>query len=52
MGPRTATDNLVHNYLFLRRAIGFLGIGLPFVLVFGKLVVDGGGLLNSISGYY
>ncbi|RSN55993.1 DUF998 domain-containing protein [Amycolatopsis sp. WAC 04182] len=52
MSPRTATDNLVHNYLFLRRAIGFLGIGLPFVLVFGKLVVDGGGLLNSISGYY
>lgn len=52
MGPRTATDNLVHNYLFLRRAIGFLGIGLPFVLIFGKLLVDGGGLLNSISGYY
>lgn len=52
MGPRTASDNLVHNYLFLRRAIGFLGIGLPFVLVFGKMVVDGGGLLNSISGYY
>lgn len=52
MGPRTATDNLVHNYLFLRRAIGFLGIGLPFVLVFGKMAVDGGGLLNSISGYY
>ncbi|WP_340684231.1 DUF998 domain-containing protein [Amycolatopsis coloradensis] len=52
MSPRTATDNLVHNYLFLRRAVGFLGIGLPFVLVFGKMVVDGGGLLNSISGYY
>lgn len=52
MGPRTATDNLVHNYLFLRRAIGFLGTGLPFVLVLGKLLVDGGGLLNSISGYY
>ncbi|RSM70213.1 DUF998 domain-containing protein [Amycolatopsis sp. WAC 01375] len=52
MSPRTASDNLVHNYLFLRRAIGFLGIGLPFVLIFGKLAVDGGGLLNSISGYY
>ncbi|MFI6306890.1 DUF998 domain-containing protein [Amycolatopsis thailandensis] len=52
MGARTASDNLVRNYLFLRRAIGFLGIGLPFVLIFGKLIVDGGGLLNSISGYY
>ncbi len=52
MSPRTASDNLVHNYLFLRRAIGFLGIGLPFVLIFGKIAVDGGGLLNSISGYY
>ncbi|WP_410583022.1 DUF998 domain-containing protein [Amycolatopsis sp. lyj-108] len=52
MSARAASDNLVHNYLFLRRAIGFLGIGLPFVLIFGKLVVDGGGLLNSISGYY
>ncbi|WP_181776448.1 DUF998 domain-containing protein [Amycolatopsis pittospori] len=52
MSPRTASDNLVRNYLFLRRAIGFLGIGLPFVLVFGKVLVDGGGLLNSISGYY
>ncbi|WP_037307799.1 DUF998 domain-containing protein [Amycolatopsis orientalis] len=52
MSPRTASDTFVHNYLFLRRAIGFLGVGLPFVLVFGKLVVDGGGLLNSISGYY
>ncbi|WP_414945392.1 DUF998 domain-containing protein [Amycolatopsis sp. cmx-11-32] len=52
MSAKTASDNLVHNYLFLRRAIGFLGIGLPFVLIFGKLAVDGGGLLNSISGYY
>lgn len=52
MSPKTVSDNLVHNYLFLRRAIGFLGIALPFVLVFGKVLVDGGGLLNSISGYY
>ncbi|WP_410658962.1 DUF998 domain-containing protein [Amycolatopsis sp. lyj-112] len=52
MSPRTVSDNLVHNYLFLRKAIGFLGIALPLVLVFGKMAVDGGGLLNSISGYY
>lgn len=45
-------DTLVHSYLFLRRAIGVLGVALPFVLVLGKFAVDGGGLLNSISGYY
>lgn len=43
---------LVHSYLFLRRAIGFIGVGLPVVLIVGKLLIDGGGLLNSISGYY
>ncbi|QWF76666.1 DUF998 domain-containing protein [Amycolatopsis sp. CA-230715] len=45
-------DTLVHSYLFLRRAIGVIGVALPFVLVLGKFVVDGGGLLNSISSYY
>lgn len=44
-------DNLVHSYLFLRRAIGVIGIALPVVLVLGNLV-HGGGLLNSISAYY
>lgn len=43
---------LVHSYLFLRRAIGLIGMALPFVLIIGKLLVDGGGLLYSISGYY
>lgn len=55
MAPRTTTaphDGLVHSYLFLRRAIGLVGIALPFALIIGKLVVDGGGLLSSISGYY
>ncbi len=52
MSQISASDKLVHSYLFLRRAIGFLGVGLPFVLIFGKMLVDGGGLLNSISGYY
>src|SRR5215217_9747410 len=48
----TTERTLVHSYLFLRRAIGFIGIALPFVLVLGKLVVDGDGMLTSISGYY
>jgi len=53
MSPVTASaqDTLVHSYLFLRRAIGLIGIALPVVLIVGKLLVDGD-LLDSISGYY
>ena len=43
---------LAHSYLFLRRAIGIIGLALPFVLIIGKLLIDGGGLLGSVSGYY
>ncbi len=43
---------LVHSYLFLRRAIGVIGLALPFVLVLGKQLVDGGALIGSLSGYY
>jgi len=54
MSPARASqqDSLVHSYLFLRRAIGIIGTLLPVVLIAGKLVVDGGGLLDSISDYY
>lgn len=43
---------LVHSYLFLRRAIGLIGIALPIVLIVGNLLVDGGDLGGSLSGYY
>ncbi|MGH3785022.1 MAG: DUF998 domain-containing protein [Pseudonocardiaceae bacterium] len=54
MSPVTASpqDTLVHSYLFLRRAIGVIGLALPVVLIIGELFVDGGDLLNSLSGYY
>lgn len=45
-------DSLVHSYLFLRRAIGLIGLALPAVLIIGKVLVDGDSLLGSISGYY
>ena len=52
MSPVTSVeDTLLHSYLFLRRAVGTIGIALPFVLIIGNLVL-GGGLLDSISGYY
>ncbi len=45
-------NSLVLSYLDLRKAIGFIGFLLPFVLVAGKLILDGPGLQPSISGYY
>ena len=45
-------NDLVRSYLFLRRAIGLIGLALPPVLIIGKLLLDGPGLQNSISGYY
>jgi hypothetical protein len=45
-------DALVISYLNLRKALGFIGLLLPFVLMFGRILLEGGGLLNSISGYY
>ncbi|WP_290057485.1 DUF998 domain-containing protein [Amycolatopsis solani] len=49
---RSPQSTLVHSYLFLRRAIGLIGLALPFVLIFGKQLVQGGDLIGSLSGYY
>lgn len=43
---------LVHSYLFLRRAVGLIGIALPIVLIIGNKLVGGGDLGGSLSGYY
>jgi hypothetical protein len=45
-------DPLVLSYLGVRRAIGIIGIALPFVLLIGGLVLDGVGVQSSISAYY
>ena len=45
-------STLVHSYLFLRRAIGLIGLALPFVLVLGKQLVQGGDVAGSLSSYY
>jgi hypothetical protein len=36
----------------LRKAVGIIGTALPFVLVLGKWLLDGGGIQPSISAYY
>lgn len=48
----TTDDPLVLSYLGVRRAIGIIGIALPFVLLIGGLVLDGVGVQSSISAYY
>jgi hypothetical protein len=45
-------DTLVLSYLGLRKAIGIIGIALPFALAFGKVLLDGPGIQSSMSGYY
>jgi hypothetical protein len=49
---QSARDGLVISYLGLRKAVGIIGVALPFVLVFGKMLLDGPGIQDSISGYY
>jgi hypothetical protein len=48
-GPQ---DPLVLSYLSLRKAVGIIGFALPFVLAFGKFLLQGPGLQSSISAYY
>jgi hypothetical protein len=48
-GPQ---EPLVLSYLGLRKAVGIIGVALPFVLAFGKLLLQGPGIQDSISGYY
>lgn len=45
-------DSLVLSYLGLRKAIGIIGIALPFVLAFGKILLDSPGIQSSVSAYY
>jgi len=48
-GPQ---NPVVLSYLGLRKAVGIIGVALPFVLAFGKILLQGPGIQSSISGYY
>jgi hypothetical protein len=50
--PDPQNASLLIPYLTLRRAIGAVGISLPFALAFGKLFLQGPGLEDTVSGYY
>lgn len=47
-----AGSSLVISYLELRKAIGYLGIALPFVVALGALLLQGLGIQSSVSSYY
>jgi hypothetical protein len=44
--------SLVLSYLGLRKSIGIIGMTLPLVLVFGRMILESPGILDSISAYY
>lgn len=48
----TSVASLVISFLGLRKAVGIIGIALPFVLAFGKILLFGPGIESSISAYY
>jgi hypothetical protein len=50
--PRELNNTLVLSYLDLRKSVGVIGILLPFVVAIGKMLLDGPGLLSSVSSYY
>ncbi len=52
MSTAPVESSLVISYLGLRKGVGIIGIGLPFVLVVGKWLLDGPGIQSSISAYY
>ena len=43
---------MVISFLQLRKAIGYLGLALPFVLALGNMLLDKPGIQSSLSSYY
>jgi hypothetical protein len=50
--PSTGGRELVVSYLFLRRAVGWIAILLPIVLLAGNLISSAASPPESMSGYY
>ena len=44
-------NQLIISYEYLRKAVGWIGTLLPFVLLVGNIVISGG-TPESVSGYY
>ncbi|MBN1695622.1 hypothetical protein JW879_09560 [candidate division WOR-3 bacterium] len=49
---RSRNKSVIISYISLRRLIGILGMLLPFICVFGGLLISGIPIRSSISSYY
>ena len=49
---KSGNPTLIRSYLELRRAVGYIGMALPALLLIGKIVLEGAGIEPSISDYY
>lgn len=45
-------DSLLVSYLSLRKAIGWIGVALPFALALGAIAAGSAGVQRSVSAYY
>jgi hypothetical protein len=53
MEKASASENsLVVSYLTLRKAVGMLGIAMPFIVSLGGMLIFRDGIQSSISSYY
>ena len=48
----TSENSLVISYLTLRKAVGILGVALPFIVSLGGMLIFHNGIQSSISSYY
>jgi len=52
MSTASLERSQVRSYMYFRVFIGILGMAFPFVLVIGRMLFEGWGILDSISDYY
>ena len=52
MNQQSVPQDLVMDYLSLRKAVGIIGFALPAVLAVGNMILHGPGIQRSISLYY
>jgi len=52
MNQQSVSQDLVLDYLSLRKAVGIIGVALPVVLALGNMILHGAGIQRSISLYY
>src|SRR5258706_8775674 len=52
MPSSKGNESLVMSYLTHRKVIGLMGVGLPFVVSIGAMLLSNTGIQRSLSAYY